>query len=354
MGEGNKFMTLSPKEYERKPHVAILGAGASCAAIPNGDKNGRKISAMNGFIDTIGLSALLDGITLQTQSTNLEDIYMELDVRSQNDHDCLFAKKRIEEKIFELFFLYELPDYPTSYDFLILSLTQKDLIATFNWDPLLLQSYHRCSRITRNLPELSFLHGNVDIGYCEKDDSLGRRNGVCRCGNRLTPVDLLYPVKNKDYHSNPFIKKEWDRLSDYLRDAYMFTIFGYSAPSSDVSAMELLKSAWGKVTDRNMEQIEIVDIREEDEVKKSWKEFIHTHHCECYKDFFETTLGRYPRRSCEATVDRYMRLKSLELVGFEQESLELTGFKQNMTFKEIEEKIKPLLDDEVVNANGIR
>ena len=34
-----------------RPHVVILGAGASCAAIPNGDKYGRKISAMSGFID---------------------------------------------------------------------------------------------------------------------------------------------------------------------------------------------------------------------------------------------------------------------------------------------------------------
>ncbi len=29
---------------KRRPHVVILGAGASCAAIPNGDKNGKRIS----------------------------------------------------------------------------------------------------------------------------------------------------------------------------------------------------------------------------------------------------------------------------------------------------------------------
>ena len=33
------------------PHVVILGAGASCACIPNGDKNGLKITAMNNFIN---------------------------------------------------------------------------------------------------------------------------------------------------------------------------------------------------------------------------------------------------------------------------------------------------------------
>jgi hypothetical protein len=35
---------------KNRPHVVILGAGATMAAIPNGDKNGRKSSIMNGFI----------------------------------------------------------------------------------------------------------------------------------------------------------------------------------------------------------------------------------------------------------------------------------------------------------------
>lgn len=67
---------------KKRPHVVILGAGASCAAIPNGDKNGKKISAMDGFIEKIGLSELLSKIVLSTTSKNLEDIYMELDERS--------------------------------------------------------------------------------------------------------------------------------------------------------------------------------------------------------------------------------------------------------------------------------
>ena len=40
---------INIQEYEyymkNRPHVVILGAGASCAAIPLGDKYGRKISA---------------------------------------------------------------------------------------------------------------------------------------------------------------------------------------------------------------------------------------------------------------------------------------------------------------------
>ena len=30
------------KSYKERPHVVIIGAGASVAAIPNGDKNGLK------------------------------------------------------------------------------------------------------------------------------------------------------------------------------------------------------------------------------------------------------------------------------------------------------------------------
>ena len=33
-----------------RAHTVILGAGATMAAIPNGDKNGKKSSVMNGMI----------------------------------------------------------------------------------------------------------------------------------------------------------------------------------------------------------------------------------------------------------------------------------------------------------------
>ena len=64
-------------EYNMKnrPHVVILGAGASGAAIPNGDRYGKKISAMDGFIEKLGLMDIFNSIDLITKSNNLEDIY---------------------------------------------------------------------------------------------------------------------------------------------------------------------------------------------------------------------------------------------------------------------------------------
>lgn len=37
----------------------------------------------------------------------------------------------------------QIPERPTIYDQLLLNLRPKDLIATFNWDPLISQAYKR-------------------------------------------------------------------------------------------------------------------------------------------------------------------------------------------------------------------
>ena len=143
-----------------RAHTVILGAGATIAAIPKGDKNGKKSSVMNGLIKKLNLEELLANIELQTKSDNLEDIYSELYERE----DCTKIVKELEDRLYSYFSSLELPDEINLYDFLILSLTKKDCIATFNWDPLLIQAYVRCSQITRNLPLILCLHGNVAVG----------------------------------------------------------------------------------------------------------------------------------------------------------------------------------------------
>ena len=325
------------EQMKWRPHVVILGAGASCAAIPNGDKNGKKISAMKGFIEKLGLKNIISSLSLDTTSDNLEDIYMEISEKSTPGSIYEKAKLELETKIYEYISEYTIPDNPTVYDFLILSLTSKDLIATFNWDPLLVQAYLRVMQYSDNLPKLAFLHGNVAIGYCEKDNVIGNIGGKCKCGEPLQGIGLLYPIKNKNYQKNPAISKSWEALQNALEVAYMITIFGYSAPKSDVEAVSMLKNAWGNVTDRTMEEIEIVDLRPEEEVFESWQEFIYTHHYSYHNDFFDTTLGRYPRRSCEATFDRLMNCRFLD--GSK-------GFKNSMDFNDISLLVNPLIQSE--------
>ncbi|KOP78180.1 hypothetical protein AMS59_13825 [Lysinibacillus sp. FJAT-14745] len=323
---------------KKRPHVVLLGAGASVAAIPNGDRNKMRTSVMKGFIDKLEMREVIDNIDLTFESDNLEDIYSALTESTEFDN----VRIELEERIYNYFSKFQIPDEPTVYDYLILSLTKKDLIATFNWDPLLFQAYQRCLEITDNLPELAFLHGNVSIGICNSHKVGGYIGGYCpQCDKPFERVPLLYPVKEKNYEENLFIKDQWNVVRQYLDRAYMFTIFGYSAPKTDKSAIDLLKKAWGKKEDRNLEEIEVIDIADEGTLVASWEQFIHTHHYSIHDSFFKSTIGCFPRRSCEATFDRLMNVRFLD---------NTKGFKVDMKFDDIELLIKTLIDEE--NRNG--
>lgn len=62
----------------QRPHVVILGAGASYAAFPNGDMNGRKLPLMNNFVEILGLESLLARTRITFDTDNFEDIYDEI------------------------------------------------------------------------------------------------------------------------------------------------------------------------------------------------------------------------------------------------------------------------------------
>ncbi|MEH6359085.1 MAG: hypothetical protein V7745_08865, partial [Pseudomonadales bacterium] len=56
----------------KKPHIVILGAGASFAAFKNGDRNGKKLPLMNNFIETLKIESLVNKTGLKFSSTNFE------------------------------------------------------------------------------------------------------------------------------------------------------------------------------------------------------------------------------------------------------------------------------------------
>lgn len=176
------------KSYKSRPHVVLMGAGASVAAIPNGDKNGMKTSVMDGFIKKLGMSEIIANLNLETRSDNLEDIYAEIASKPEYEN----VRKTLDESIRDYFSSFEIPDEPTVYDYLLLSLREKDLVATFNWDPLLIQAYQRVAKITDKLPDLAFLHGNVLVGYCLTHKRGGKLDNNCpECGERFIPSRLL-------------------------------------------------------------------------------------------------------------------------------------------------------------------
>lgn len=192
-------------------------------------------------------------------------------------------------------------------------------------------------RYTHNLPNFAFLHGNVAVGYCREDNIIGNVGQPCRCGKPFSPLPLLYPIKKKDYNSEIAIAKAWKTLKNALEVAYMVTIFWYSAPKSDIEAVAMLKDAWGDQTDRKLEEIEVVDLRSEEDVYASWQDFIFNYHFSYHNYFFDTTLGKCPRRSCEATFDRLMNCRFLD--GNK-------GFKAGMSLEDIGEAIDGLVAEE--------
>jgi len=296
---GKTFSPALEVETVRKgaPHVLILGSGASRAACPDGDKNGKPLPVFADLIETLELQQIIAKYGVKQQDgENFEGLYSRLHKQGGCD-DCLDA---LEKNVHTHFSSLELPDEPTIYDHLILSLRPRDVIATFNWDPLLVQAAMRNSSCV-DLPMLLFLHGNVAAGYCEQDKRKGPYPGKCPvCQKSFQPTDLLYPVENKNYPENTFIWGEWQDLRDKLKDACIMTIFGYGAPDTDVEAVELMKSAWGRSEERNMEQIEIIDILSDDELRERWKKFIHTHHYQTPSNFYQSFVTRHPRRTGEA------------------------------------------------------
>ena len=307
--------------------MVILGAGASLAALPNGDRNGRKLPVIKNFVDIVGLSVLLSANGINPPYDDFEGIYSDIAA----DASKTALRKEIEQRTYDYFAALKLPDTPTLYDYLVLSLRPKDVVATFNWDPFLWNAAAR-NRHFCEPPCLLFLHGNVAIGYCPYCKVVLCRGHNCpHCGRTLVASPLLYPVKQKNYQSDPAIAGHWRTLASALKSAWTVTFFGYGAPRTDVDAIDLLKDAWGTPEERCLEETEIIDIRPEDDLTQTWNPFIHSHHYGVHGSFYESNLAKHPRRSCEALWERLMEARFVE--G--------TNFPQNMDFDSLYNWLAP-------------
>lgn len=286
-------------------HIVILGAGASKASNhDNQEKHGNLIPLMNDLPEIIDLNDELKDLPDELKDANFEDIFSTLFDKEEGS----YRLKLIESKIYNYFASLKLPETPTIYDYLVLSLRKKDLIASFNWDPFLWQAFERNLKFTDNLPQLAFLHGNVAIGISDESKTFGP-NGFLNLhtGLPFQPTRLLYPIKHKDYNSDIYIKDQWNVLSHFLERPSRVTIFGYSAPKTDIEAISIMKKAWG-LPEKNQQftQFEIIDIQSESELISSWKDFIYSHHYKITNKFFESSIVRFPRRTGEVFKANYL------------------------------------------------
>ena len=286
-------------------HVVILGAGASVAStLRNPSTNGKPLPLMNNFIEVVGLGDIVAKVPDKLKSDNFEILYSNL----HKDNPESAEIREIEETVYEYFKALQLPKEPTIYDYLVLSLRPRDLIATFNWDPFLYQAWNRSGHVG-DRPYIAFLHGNVAIGYSKTDKRSGPAGMHSKATrNYMYPTQLLFPVTQKNYNEDEFTKSQWDMLRDFLADknVKLVTVFGYGAPDTDVEAVKLMHDAWGGNKKRKMEQFEIIDVRDEDVVVSQWDKFIETHHYDYSKDFFASSIAANPRRTSESYFQHIM------------------------------------------------
>ncbi len=85
-----------------------------------------------------------------------------------------------------------------------------------------------------------------------------------------------------------------------------------------------------------MEQFEIIDVRSEDELLKTWDPFIHSHHYEVHTTAYESWLLTHPRRSGEAYINQY-----LEALFIEENPIP-----KDCSFEELWRWFRPLIDRE--------
>lgn len=329
--------SLPPLDINRKinhaPHVVLLGAGASLAAFPHGDANGRRLPLMRDLVDVVGLRELLAANGVHDGYEDFESLYDKL-ATDQFKQDLLSS---LEQKLHAYFAGMRIPEEATLYDLLLLSLREKDVIATFNWDPFLAQAFRR-NRLIQRLPRILFLHGNVEVGVCREHQRSGFIEQSCSvCGNPMEPSRLLFPVRHKDYTTDPFIHSEWELLQWHLERAYLVTIFGYSAPITDVEARALLLKKWTENPTRELAEIDIVDIRARKDIETSWSDFFVRHHYGIYPDVMRTTPFHHPRRSCEA----------FAMATLQQDPWKENDFPKTRSLNEIHAWLQPLLEEEV-------
>ncbi len=288
-------------------HVVILGAGASIAATKrNPELNGKRLPSMNDFIELVGLQDIVDSLPIGLRATNFEELYSNI----HSDNPVSDILNEIEKRVYDYFKDMKLPNEPTIYDYLVLSLRSKDIIATFNRDPFLYQAWCRNMHVG-DYPYIAFLHGNValGLGYSKEEKNAGPSGMTSKkTFNYFEPTKLLFPVTQKNYNSDEFTQGQWEMLDSFLADkaVRLLTIFGYGAPKTDIEAVQTLNKAWGTGDDRNMEQFEIIDIRPEDELVETWSNFINTHHYDYSTDYFKSSLAYNPRRTFESYFQHIM------------------------------------------------
>lgn len=314
------------------PHVVIVGAGASIAACKT-DRNGKEVPLLKNIHNILGLTDELKKYNFSDeQMEDFEKLFSDINGKAEYRD----LQKKLEYEVYNYFSELQIPDEPTLYDYLVLSLTEKDAIISFNWDPFLMQAYKR-NICVGNLPELIFPHGNAGVGLCDDCRTKGYANCLCpECFKELKPMPLLYPVGKKNYNSMSIIVNEWNIAKSVLSKAAGITIYGYGAPVTDIEAVELMQSANYMSQMKEIAPFTIINLAEnEEEQRKKWSEFYAVRTFLYCNKLEETLLWRNPRVSLETFFDAILQ---------QHPRSEKKQFKKFSTLTELQEFVKTITE----------
>lgn len=93
---------------------------------------------------------------------------------------------------------------------------------------------------------------------------------------------------------------------------------------------------WKKNPTLELAEVEVVDIKPEEEITETWNEFFVSHHYGISNDIFKSYLFNHPRRSCDAFSEATLNLKPWHDNPFPR-------FK---TLSELQAWIRPLIEEE--------
>jgi len=93
---------------EQRPHVVLLGAGASHAAFSDGDADGRSGPVMNELVSFNGVGELLRQAGLEGIDRNFEELYAELRQAAQYQKTA----DLVENEVRRFFVEMRLPNWP--------------------------------------------------------------------------------------------------------------------------------------------------------------------------------------------------------------------------------------------------
>ena len=304
MREGNYRLPNVKRHRLYDPHVVIIGAGASKAACPI-DKNGKAVPVLRNVHEVLGLKNTIEMYGFSKEElADFEVLFSNIYGKPQYEE----LQRELESAVRDYFQSLCITDGPTLYDYLILSLTEKDAIISFNWDPFLIQAYRRNIDVG-NLPQLFFPHGNTGVGLCYDCHIKGYAKCLCpKCFSPLTDMKLLYPVGKKNYSDGDIIQNEWSGARSFLNHAAGITIFGYSAPETDAEAYNLLKNSYSKSNITTIAPFTIINLKQnETEQKAKWADIYDKHMLQYTDSFKDTILWSWPRVSLETLFDAILQ-----------------------------------------------